>query len=410
MNNNENNIPTTQSQKTQATNPSSNMQGNNVPIPNNPSNNNINNNIEILKAMHPNKSIFSFASTTFIVDKKYTPIKRLGQGAYGMVCSCKDESTGQIVAMKKVQNAFNDLIDAKRIVREIRLLHFLNHPCIIKLLDIEKPEDVNNFQDIYFSSEYMDTDLHKVIYSKQPLSDSHFQYFMYQILAGVNYIHSANVIHRDLKPCNILINKNCEIKICDFGLGRAIPKDVWDNNKESDGNLTEYVVTRWYRAPEIVLTPSKYSKAVDVWSIGCIFAELLGRTTLFRGEDYLDQIKKIINVLGSPTDEDLFYITIPDAKKFITDLPKCQKIPFNKIYPNANPLAIDLLEKMLVFNPLKRITIQECLEHPYFKEIRDQKLETTALHPFDWSFDSCELNPNNLRKLIYEQSLYFHPY
>ena len=132
--------------------------------------------------------------------------------------------------MKKVQNAFEDLIDAKKIVREIHLLHFLNHPCIIKLLDIEKPDDISNFNDIYFASEFMDTDLHRIIYSKQPLSDDHFQYFIYQILAALNYIHSANVIHRDLKPANILVNKVCEIKICDFGLDRGFPEENKDNN------------------------------------------------------------------------------------------------------------------------------------------------------------------------------------
>ena len=310
--------------------------------------------------------------------------------------------------MKKVQNAFEDLIDARRIVREIKLLYFLNHPCIIKIVDVQKPKDIANFNDIYFATEYMDTDLHHVIYSKQALTDNHFQYFIYQLLAGVNYLHSANVIHRDLKPSNILVNKDCQIKICDFGLGRGLPEP--DAMEEDSSVLTEYVTTRWYRAPEIILCPSQYSKAMDIWSIGCIFAELMARCPLFRGENYLDQIKKINDILGSPTEEDMSFILDPNAKKFLTELPKANKIPFENIFQNANPLAIDLLKKMLCFNPQNRINIHDCLDHPYFKEIRDKNLETTALHHFDWSFDKMELNKANLQKLIYEQSLYFHPF
>ena len=365
-------------------------------------------NIELLKAANPDKTVFDLAGTTFIIDKKYSVVKKLGTGAYGVVCSCKDNEKNILVAMKKIQNAFEDLIDAKRIVREIILLHFLNHPAIIKLLDVEKPKDISNFNDIYFASEYMDTDLHKVIYSKQPLSDSHYQYFIYQLITGVHYLHSANVIHRDLKPSNILVNKDCQIKICDFGLGRGLPEEGEGNI--DDGNLTQYVTTRWYRAPEVILCPSKYSKAMDIWSIGCIFAEIMARCPLFRGENYLDQIKKITDILGSPNENDMSYISDQQAIKFITELPKKKKISFKEIYPNGNPLAIDLLEKMLCFNPKNRINTEQCLNHPYFKEIRDKNLEITALHSFDWSFDKIELNKQNLQKLIYEQSLYFHPF
>ena len=364
--------------------------------------------IELIKANNPDKTVFDLAGTTFIIDKKYSVVKKLGQGAYGVVCSCKDNEKNILVAMKKIQNAFEDLIDAKRIVREIRLLHFLNHPSIIKLFDVEKPKDLANFNDIYFATEYMDTDLYKVIYSKQPLSDSHYQYFIYQLIAGVNYLHSANVIHRDLKPQNILVNKDCQIKICDFGLGRGLPEEG-EGTDDGSGNLTEYVTTRWYRAPEVILCPSQYSKAMDIWSIGCIFAELMARCPIFRGENYLDQIKKINEILGSPDENDMSYITDLNARKFITNLPKNKKIGFDQIFPNGNPLAIDLLEKMLCFNPQKRINIEQCLNHPYFKDIRDKNLETTALHSFDWSFDKIKLTKPNLQKLIYEHSLYFHP-
>ena len=228
------------------------------------------------------KHSFTFAGSTFIVSKKYMFIKRLGQGAYGVVCACLDTSTNKKVAIKKIPNAFEDLIDAKRIVREIKLLRFFEHPNIVNLVDIQKPEKETDFEDIYFATEFMETDLHKVIYSKQKLTDEHIQYFIYQILCGTYYMHSADIVHRDLKPSNILVNKNCDVKICDLGLGRGGISDNENNeeknnknnnnNNESDKQeeLTEYVITRWYRAPEVILCPSEYTKAVDVWSIGCI--------------------------------------------------------------------------------------------------------------------------------------------
>lgn len=208
-------------------------------------------------------------------------------------------------------------------------------------------------------TDLMETDLHRVIYSKQTLTDEHIQYFMYQTLRGVLYLHSANVIHRDLKPSNILLNKQCDLKICDLGLGRG-----FDNEEELK---TEYVVTRWYRAPEVILNASEYTKAIDIWSIGCIFAELLGRTALFPGEDYLDQIQRVIAVLGTPTYDDLSYIGNEQALLYVKSLPKRSKQNWSTLYTDGNPLALDLLAKMLTFNPNKRYTVEQCLEHPYFE-------------------------------------------
>lgn len=174
---------------------------------------------------------FTVSGTTFIVDKRYEFIKLLGVGAYGVVVSCLDKKLNLKVAIKKVQNAFEDLIDAKRILREIKLLNFFDHENIIKLIDVPLPEKKIDYNDIYIVSDLMETDLHKVIYSKQELSDEHIQYFIYQILRGVLYIHSANVVHRDLKPSNILANKNCDLKICDLGLGRGGMPEYNENNE-----------------------------------------------------------------------------------------------------------------------------------------------------------------------------------
>lgn len=169
------------------------------------------------------------------------------------------------------------------------------------------------------------------------------------------------------------------------------------------------MITRWYRAPEVILCPSEYSKAVDIWSIGCIFSELLGRTPLFPGDHYLDQIQKIISVLGSPSKEDIEFITNQQAKEFVvTKLPKRTRQPFSNLFPKANPVALDLLSKMLVFNPHKRYTVEQCLTHPYFEGLHNPDEEPISESAFDWSFDDIELTKDNLQSMIYDESLKFH--
>ena len=364
-----------------------------------------------------NKHTFTISGCKFVVDERYEYIKQIGVGAYGVVCSCYDKKTNRNVAIKKVGNAFEDLIDAKRIVREIKLLRYFKHDNIVSLLDIQKPPKRTGFEDIYIISDLMETDLHRVIYSRQELTDDHIQYFIYQILRGVLYMHSANIIHRDLKPANILANKNCDLKICDLGLGRAEVYDYGEeknhkkknNNNDDDPELTEYVITRWYRAPEVILCPSHYSKAVDIWSIGCIFAELLGRQPLFPGDHYLDQIQKIIGIIGTPKDDDLDFIKKKEAKEFLLKLVKRTKLTWSSLFPNANPVALDLLGKMLTFSPKKRYTVDQCISHPYFEGLHDPEQEPIATKEFDWSFDSVELTKENLQSMVYDESLIFHP-
>jgi mitogen-activated protein kinase 1/3 len=370
-----------------------------------------------------NKHSFTIAGSEFIVDERYEYIKQIGVGAYGVVISCYDKKTNRNVAIKKVGNAFEDLIDAKRIVREIKLLRFFKHDNIVSLIDIQKPPKRTGFEDIYIITDLMETDLHRVIYSRQELTDDHIQYFIYQILRGVLYMHSANIIHRDLKPANILANKNCDLKICDLGLGRA---EVYDydekkvskkpkkkakgdeSDSEEDPELTEYVITRWYRAPEVILCPSHYAKAVDIWSVGCIFAELLGRQPLFPGDHYLDQIQKIIAVTGTPKMEELDFIQKKEAKEFFLKLVKRTKLTWTSLFPNANPIALDLLEKMLTFNPKKRYTVDQCISHPYFEGLHDPDQEPITTSKFDWTFDAVKLTKENLQSMIYDESLYYH--
>ncbi|CAI0417125.1 unnamed protein product [Linum tenue] len=195
-----------------------------------------------------------------------------------------NSETQEEVAIKKIGNAFDNRIDAKRTLREIKLLRHMDHDNVIAIRDIIRPPKKEAFNDVYIVYELMDTDLHQIIRSGQALTDDHCQYFLYQLLRGLRYVHSANVLHRDLKPSNLLLNANCDLKIGDFGLART--------TSETDF-MTEYVVTRWYRAPELLLNCSEYTAAIDIWSVGCILGEIMTQEPLFPGKDYVHQLRLI---------------------------------------------------------------------------------------------------------------------
>lgn len=215
--------------------------------------------------------------------------------------------------------------------------------------------------------------------SDNDITGQHIQYFVYYILRALKYLHSANIVHRDLKPSNILINSDCSLKLCDFGLSRNISEGLED--------LTEYVVTRYYRAPEIMLSSHEYTKAVDIWSLGCTFAEMLAKKVLFPGANYIQQINLIVKVLGSPSEEDTHFIVNPHAKRFLNSMDKQDKVPFSNFIDTDNPLALDLLEKMIEFNPNKRITVEEALKHPYFEDLHDSDDEPVFEDNIDYSFE-----------------------
>merc|ERR1719414_2001232 len=231
-----------------------------------------------------------------------------------MVVSALDTSSNTKVAIKKI-SPFEHQTYCQRTLREIKILNRLKHENIIDIRDILRPPTIETLKDVYIVQSLMETDLHKLLRS-QKLSSDHICYFLYQILRGLKYIHSANVLHRDLKPSNILLNSNCDLKICDFGLSR-----VSDPSQDHTGLLTEYVATRWYRAPEVMLNAKGYSKALDIWSVGCILGEMINNKPMFPGKHYLDQICKIQEVLGSPNSDDLAFITNPKAQLYVRSLP-----------------------------------------------------------------------------------------
>ncbi|KAF9186367.1 Mitogen-activated protein kinase [Haplosporangium sp. Z 767] len=341
---------------------------------------------------------FPVLNQQFIVDTKYQFIREIGQGAYGVVCAAKNTQTGEDVAIKKVTKVFEKTILAKRALREVKLLrHFSGHENITSIQDMDIT-NVMDFNEIYLVQELMEADLHQIIRSEQPLTDAHFQYFIYQICRGLKYIHSANVLHRDLKPGNLLVNADCELKICDFGLARGF-SDEADSNV---GFMTEYVATRWYRAPEIMLSFQSYTKAIDMWSVGCIFAEMLGGKPLFKGRDYVDQLNQILQILGTPDEATLRRVGSERAQAYIRSLPKMPKIHFQQLYPRASPLAIDLLEKLLNFDPAARITVEQALAHPYLAAYHEEDDEPVHEKAFDFAFEVTD-RIDEMKRLIAQE-------
>ncbi|KAG6386767.1 hypothetical protein SASPL_151941 [Salvia splendens] len=346
------------------------------------------------------KHYFTMWHMLFEIDTKYVPIKGIGRGAYGVVCSSINRETNERVAIKKINNVFGNLVDALRTLRELMLLRCIKHENVIALKDVMMPSNWRGFKDIYLVYELMDSDLHQIIKSPQPLSNDHCKYFVFQLLRGLKYLHSANILHRDLKPGNLLVNADCQLKICDFGLART--------SRDNGEFMTEYVVTRWYRAPELLLSCDNYGTSIDIWSVGCILAEILGRKPIFPGTDSLSQLRLIISVLGSQPEADLEFIDNAKARAYVQSLNFPGKVNFSSLYPHADTLAIDLLERMLVFDPTKRISVAEALSHPYIAGLYDPNCNPPAQYKINVDIDETIGEPV-IREMMLREMLYYHP-
>lgn len=341
----------------------------------------------------------------FEVDSRYSPLESIGTGAYGIVCAAKDNRTGQRVAIKKIPKVFDMLTVLKRTYRELRILRHLRHENIISILDVmQPPENLEEFQDVYVVLDLMESDLHHIIHSIQPLSDEHIKFFLYQILRGLKYIHSANVLHRDLKPSNLLINRNCELKIGDFGMARGLSSSPEDHATF----MTEYVATRWYRAPELMVSLSEYTFAIDIWSVGCIFAEMLARRQLFPGKNYLNQLQLILSVVGTPSEEYVKNIGSERVRTYLQSLPPRQPVELSVLFPNASASALDLLGQMLKLDPKDRLSSESGLSHRYLSQYHDLKDEPVCKPPFDFSFEKELTSKDSLKKAIVDEIMDYH--
>ncbi|KAK4526771.1 hypothetical protein GAYE_SCF27MG4688 [Galdieria yellowstonensis] len=345
-----------------------------------------------------------------LMQHRYTLEKCIGEGAYGVVCAARDNQTGQRVAIKRVLKVFEDVSEAVRILRELKFLRLLDgHPNVCKLVDVLVPSNKDNFDDVFLVMELMPTDLKRVL-TKMPdeLSDDHIRWIMYQVFCALNYIHSAKVLHRDLKPNNILINSDCDLRLCDFGLARA------EFDSENIVNWTGYVETRWYRAPEIILTNyTRYSTSIDIWSAGCILGEMLNRgVPLFRGTNSPNQLEVIVKLLGKPGPEAISQIRSDRARALLMQMPARTIPKLEEVFPRAHPEALSLLKRLLEFDPRKRPSAAQVLDDPYFAKFRDRNKEFTCKKVCDASefeFERRRLSAADMRVLFWKEILLYHP-
>lgn len=345
--------------------------------------------------------IYTVFSTKFEVPKYYRILQPIGYGAYGFVVSALDTRTNKRVAIKKNSRVFRDVMDCKRIVREVLVLESLRHENIVHIRDFYVPleDGPNGWRDVYMVTDLMDTTLHAVIRSTtQQMGDQHYKFFAYQILRGLKFLHSAGVIHRDLKPANLLVNIDCDLQICDFGLARQY-------DEASNAQMTDYVVTRYYRPPELLLLSKKYSPVVDTWSVGCIIVELMERRTLFKGMNFIQQLDMILHALR-PTASELSFLE-PDTVVTVEDRIDKLKASWGAdpqiIAPHVtDPIARDFIMKMLVFDPRQRATPDAMLKHPYLADLHDAESERSATSVFFWDKERIQVTEELLRAELLE--------
>ncbi|KAL5052404.1 hypothetical protein RYX36_033086 [Vicia faba] len=360
-------------------------------------------------SMDPNKK--AAPETEFFTEygeaSQYQVQEIIGKGSYGVVCSAIDIHTGQKVAIKKIHDVFDHVSDATRILREIKLLRLLRHPDIVEIRHIMLPPSRREFKDVYVVFELMESDLHQVIKANDDLTPHHHQFFLYQLLRGLKFIHTANVFHRDLKPKNILANADCKLKICDFGLAR-----VSFNDAPSAIFWTDYVATRWYRAPELCGSFfSKYTPGIDIWSIGCIFAEMLIGRPLFPGKNVVHQLDLMTDLLGTPPPESIARIRNEKARRYLNSMRKKHPVPLSQKFPNIDPLALRILERLLAFDPKNRPSAEEALSDPYFHGLSniDREPSTHPISKLEFEFERRKLTKDDVRELIYREILEYHP-
>ncbi|TGZ63353.1 hypothetical protein CRM22_006966 [Opisthorchis felineus] len=298
-------------------------------------------------------------------------LEKIGEGTYGVVYKCRNKRNSRLAALKKIRLENDEEGVPSTAIREISLLKELQHPNIVSLEQV-----IMDGGRLYLVFEYLNVDLKRYLDDhgrKNMLEPSVTRSFMYQMLQGLLFCHGRRVIHRDLKPQNILVDVGRKIvKLADFGLARAfgIPVRV----------LTHEVVTLWYRAPEILLGAQRYSCAVDIWSMGCIFSEVATKEALFRGDSEIDQLFRIFRLLGTPSEDVWPGVTnLPDYKKKGFPLWRESKLTTNENITKAfNDLGLSLLQAMLIYEPSRRITARDALLHPYFADLDKSTVPATG--------------------------------
>jgi len=294
---------------------------------------------------------------------KFQKLEKVGEGTYGVVYKAKDKKTGELLALKKIRLEAEDEGIPSTAIREISLLKQLQHPNIVRLYDV-----IHTDRKLTLVFEFLDQDLKKYLdgCGDQGPAPYTIKSFLYQLLRGIAYCHEHRILHRDLKPQNLLINMGGELKLADFGLARAFGIPV--------RNYTHEVVTLWYRAPDVLMGSRNYSTSVDIWSVGCIFAEMVNSRPLFPGSSEVDQLMKIFKVLGTPNLND--WQEMAELPEYKSDFPDYPGMPLDKVVRGLDRAGMDLLQRMLEYNPARRISAENALNHAYFKDlINNSKLK-----------------------------------
>eukprot|EP00401_Gymnodinium_catenatum_P039479 CAMPEP_0117570040 /NCGR_PEP_ID=MMETSP0784-20121206/58982_1 /TAXON_ID=39447 /ORGANISM="" /LENGTH=422 /DNA_ID=CAMNT_0005368059 /DNA_START=19 /DNA_END=1287 /DNA_ORIENTATION=- len=391
------------------------------------------------------------------IHQRYRITELIGSGAFGSVCVAEDimapPNQERMVAIKRLGNVFSHPGVTKNILREIAILSKLRHRNVVQILDVVEPSCWRTFNELYIVMELADSDLKKLCEQDVKLTPLMINTVFYNLLVGLSYIHSAGVYHRDLKPANCFVNVDCTIKIGDFNLSRTVEDADFPSAPQPcppvmpgvphtlrlKTSLTARVVTTWYRAPELILLQRNYTEAIDVWSAGCIYAELLGtlegtsyldRGALFPGRtcfplspdhrhpgDYTfhsrsehDMLNKIFNVIGTPSNADIAEIDRADARRYVSFFAKRDGEGLRTRFPNVHDDMLDLLDRMLRFSAKQRIPVQAALEHVLFAEVRDPAQEKVASGRISLDFDEKKaLSKGLLREAFVAEIQKFHP-
>lgn len=286
--------------------------------------------------------------------ERYERLGKIGEGTYGVVYKAREIQTGIVTALKKIRLEQEDEGVPSTAIREISILKELNHPNIVHFKDV-----IHGDKKLYLVFEFLDQDLKRYMDSVKILRPALIKSYLYQLVNGVAFCHMRRVLHRDLKPQNLLIDKTGKLKLADFGLARAFGIPV--------RHYTHEVVTLWYRAPEILLGARKYSTPVDMWSIGCIFAEMVMKSPLFAGDSEIDQLFKIFQTLGTPTNQ--MWNGVTELPEYNPAFPKWHRRHIGDTVSSLDPVGMDLLSQLLVYDPDRRISASDALRHPYFNDI-----------------------------------------
>eukprot|EP00475_Leptophrys_vorax_P025634 TRINITY_DN3590_c0_g2_i1.p1 TRINITY_DN3590_c0_g2~~TRINITY_DN3590_c0_g2_i1.p1 ORF type:complete len:412 (+),score=87.46 TRINITY_DN3590_c0_g2_i1:35-1237(+) len=316
-----------------------------------------------------------FRDDIFSLDSRYTPTKFLGKGTYGIVCQATDSVENREVAIKKVFNYVRNPIRALRTLREVQVMNRMDHPNVMPIYDMIDPITEQDSDDLYVVMPFLPVDLNQLIkHRTQDLPEETITVYILQLLLGLKYMHTAKIMHRDLKPANLLLGNEGELVIADFGFARTLDEQVEDDEEKSQ-ELTKEVVTLWYRAPEVMLSEGRYDGfLVDVWSVGCIWAEMYNGKPLLPGRSDYDQLESTFRLLGTPEPELLERLR---SGSHLFEKERFKKFTGNHLaekVPRASEAVLNLMARMLEVDPELRITVDEALRDPIFAEYLDEDL------------------------------------